>query len=70
MFNQACWCLITAGKNQNKEEVTFPPPPIQSDELQLDREGARQEDRQLHQERGLGGQDQQAENTGNKPDIV
>ena len=66
MFNQVCWCLITARKNQNKEEVTFPPPPLQIDELQLDREGAGKEDRQLHEERGLGGQDQQAENTGTK----
>ena len=70
MFNQVGWCLITHCKNQHKEEVTFPPPPLQSDELQLDREGARQEDRQLHQERGLGGQDQQAENTGTKLDVV
>ena len=45
-------------------------PSSSSDELRLDREGAGQEDRQLHQERGLGGQDQQAETTGNKPDIV
>ena len=69
MFNQVGWCLITPCKNQNKEEVTFPPPPLQSDELQLDREGAGQEDQQLHEERGLGRQDQQAENTGTRHQI-